>query len=541
MKRIIYLTWTALMLFLQGMCQNVINYDFLTKQFTINGQQFDDSKLVLNYNKTYRFSITNIDKRLFSEFSISSEQRDFFEAELDQSFSKLQTKAYAVPDSTETKNIDSLINAVNARLQGLEKEFLSIASKLSEKQKNNLLMIISNTENRNKELQKLINTLPPEETKKLEDNWEKQEIERKKQEAVNYYKNSYSILKRKADSVNIFFNNIEKMKELNNKLFNLSKQYNISGAAMKSQIEHLETEYQDVLNKKSTLMIEFDLAYLNFKEYLTEFKKDKKLVELQKQENDLPTEMNDLVKSVEDKKMFETSFNKDNGYNKLVEKIKTMIFRLKNETITDIYFADQILPKKDQIQINVEYKEANPNRPNGGFVIPKKYPYTFDIEGGAKITMSTGLMLTGLLYDRKYSIYPAVDSGYSIIKQDSNKNLIQPTIGALMHILYRSSSTFTGGFTWGIGTNLSELTNMTLFIGASLFIGRDERFIVSAGFATAPVSYLRGKYSTNTPIKNSEIDQNGITEKAFRPGFFFGFTYNLINQKKEKSGASINN
>jgi hypothetical protein len=216
MKRIIYLTWTALTISLQGMCQNVINYDFLTKQFTINGQQFDDSKLVLNYNKTYRFSITNIDKRLYSEFSISSEQRDFFEAELDQSFSKLQTKANAEPDSTETKKIDSLSYAVNARLQGLEKEFLSLAGKLGEKQRNNLLMIISNTENRDKELQNLINTLPPEETKKLEDNWEKQEIERKKQEVLIYYKNSYSILKRKADSINISYNSIEKLKELNN-------------------------------------------------------------------------------------------------------------------------------------------------------------------------------------------------------------------------------------------------------------------------------------------------------------------------------------
>jgi hypothetical protein len=323
------------------------------------------------------------------------------------------------------------------------------------------------------------------------------------------------------------FDQLEEAKTIKNKLIRITLTDGLDYQKAIDKINQLTSEYPFIL-KPEKLLSSFQSSYNSYKTSLqlysinTAVKKHFGDDEGKLRESIAPlsTEVEDIKKKVE-----------KYDYTKLFEEINQLITELRNE---NNYFicSDPVQAKKDIINYNVkitprkgvESLTALENR-NFNIEVP--------IKGGVKIDFSTGLFVTTFLHDRKYSkTISANDTSQSIITENQNNSLAKLSLGALMHISPRSTGNCKLGFTFGLGLNSTDLTNAQIFVGGSAMFGSNERFIVSTGVSLANVDYLNGKYSLNTPTKNTTID-NTLTEKSLRAGLFVSFTYNLTNKKKE--------
>jgi hypothetical protein len=219
------------------------------------------------------------------------------------------------------------------------------------------------------------------------------------------------------------------------------------------------------------------------------------------------------------------------NYSELFQNINVLFTELNNEN-NFFVTSDPVQAEKDVINFDIKITPRK-NIKSSSVLETRDFSTSVPIKGGIKIDFSTGLFVTTGLYDRSYSTTTSTsDSTKSSISENKNNSLAQLSLGALMHISPRWTSSFKPSFSWGLGLNSSDLTNANLFIGASAMFGNNDRFIVSTGVSLANVDYLKGKYSLNTEISTEDIDDD-LTAKAARAGWFISFTYNLTNKKKE--------
>jgi hypothetical protein len=145
-----------------------------------------------------------------------------------------------------------------------------------------------------------------------------------------------------------------------------------------------------------------------------------------------------------------------------------------------------------------------------------------------KIDFSTGLFLNwgnGAFNGKNYF----VDSNQKIQQVKRGSTNFIPSVGALMHIYYRSASTIEPGFV--LGTSLSTDVKYTNFhVGLSFMLNTDNevlnRLSLSGGLTYRYVTDLSDGYSVGTAIdKNLSIDE--VQNGKFRRGGFVGITYNL--------------
>jgi hypothetical protein len=327
------------------------------------------------------------------------------------------------------------------------------------------------------------------------------------------------------------------LSEFNNSLVSLLKSKYVSKENIEKKLSDLENIYSDVYNTRSNLIMNFNNAHQDFLKLFNAINNDSKLsiirnsfVEIDENIIASKTHVDNILDKVD-------SFYKEDDFKRMIDNIEQMIFKLRNEAFIEIYFPDQIKPKKDQLTFKLNYKESSAGGNAFEYTVPQEIEYTFDVKGGIKITMSTGIMLSMGLYDREYSIGPVEeDTTMMAITEDNNHDIFRPTIGAMMHVLYRTSGSVTGGLAIGLGTDVTSLSALQIFAGGSLVLGRDERFILSGGFAASPVDYLNGKYELGKTYAKDQIDESDLTKETFRPGWFIGFSYNLTKIKTEETG-----
>ncbi len=541
MKKIVLLSAISFFIASVSFSQKIITYDFKTKTITVDPEKVPPEKFVLEYNTTYGLKITNIDTRLYSDFSITPDQRNFFEPIVPASFKIPETAPIKDTIGTNlTAQIENKEQKITDGSSSTLKEIGVLGKKALGNGVMNIMNVIKPDKSNEKEITNNIKSnLTKEEQDRLAKLIKQYEAEQKMQKKIADCKTLIEKLTENVKSVTGSFQEIENIKRLNNQLVSILNDYSLSPEMITEELASHEQNYKKFLEQKDRVLPEFNKNYKTFKDDYAAFSKDTNVISVLNADLEMRMSVNALVNSVESMKGSVDELVKNDGYSNLTESIQNMIIQLKNGVFTDISFPDPIKPTKDQMFINIEYNELKKGKNAGGNAVACKKTLTFDVKGGVQIAFSTGLMVTTFLYDRKYSVYPSTQKDTSIIKKDKNHNLFQPTIGALMHILFRTNHSVTGGFTWGIGANVSAISNLTIFVGLSMVLGREERFILSGGLAAAPVDYLKGKYSLDTPVKTSDIDQTSIVEKAFRPGIFVGFTYNLTSQKKEESGISV--
>lgn len=492
--------------------QQIIEYDFSKKEYKIGGTPMTEGDLVLDYNHSYRFRIINIDTRRFGYFGLTPEQRKLMEEEIHGIFSQILAKPTDKSDpAAGDSGIKDKVDKAKNSLDKTDSEIKTNKSKPGGR------------------------SLTDAEKKSLE---KKRAEEQRKLEILQRYQDLYGRVQDLAAEVTIAYNNIEKFKRLSNELVDLYISDKSNNEQLKASVLGIEGKYSEILAMEGQLIVLFDEADKNFKDGFSQFRSDKIVDSLTLKEPVLAIDQQLLLNRAEILRTQVAAFNKDSGYAKRCEAVKFMITKLNNGVLDTLTFDEEILPIQDQMVITLKYKELDRMLPgvNQSDKQDIVKPVTFNIKGGVRISFSAGLMVQAYLYDRKYSTSPTADSGYSVITLDQNHSLFQPTIGALMHVVFRRAKSVTHGFSWGLGTNVTALSGITIFAGYSLVLGREERFILTAGFATAPVEYLNGKYELDKPVKTSDLTGASITTKAYRPGCFIGFTYNLIKPKTQKKG-----
>lgn len=152
--------------------------------------------------------------------------------------------------------------------------------------------------------------------------------------------------------------------------------------------------------------------------------------------------------------------------------------------------------------------------------------------GGLKIAFSVGPM---------FSFGNNANDNIAFIKPDSvnidfrsTDNIIKPSVSAMMHLLYRSSSDFSPGIMFGIGADFKDIKtlNTNFAIGLTAALGRKDKVFASVGWNFVQVR--RKKESVNLIIKKAaNINQDDFTQVVFRHTPFISFTY-VIGSKIAK-------
>lgn len=523
MKSTIFILTFALLAILNSYGQHKVEYNFIIKDAPIITPAEIGTNCI--------FKITNINKFLY-EVKIESSQSEFnsnppaifstifnFEKKEESTAKTEADKVIENSSESENKKGTALAFGIEkAKLFMNEKMLLSFKEDLDE------LTVQPDSLKENSKISQLNQTI----------NELKGEIENQKKNIAELNKVIDNEYLKKTTEIHIngrivseAFEQLENSKVIKNKLIRITLTDGLDYKMAIDRITQLSNEYPYIL-KPEKLLSSYQTSYNIFKTSLqlysinaaviTHFNNDD--TKLKESTTALSTEIEDIKKKVD-----------KYDYTKLFEEINQLITELRNE---NNYFiaSDPVQAKKDIINYNVkitprkgvESLTALENR-NFNIEIP--------IKGGVKIDFSTGLFITTNLQDRKYTktVVPT-DTLQTIITENKNNSLAQLSLGALMHISPRWTGNFKPGFTFGLGLNSSNLSNAQIFIGGSAMFGSNERFIVSTGVSLANVDYLNGKYSLDTPTKNSTID-NSLTEKSLRAGWFISFTYNLTNKKKE--------
>lgn len=322
------------------------------------------------------------------------------------------------------------------------------------------------------------------------------------------------------------FYRLEETKDIKNKLIRISLTDGIKYDEVKEKVDDLSKEYPNLLELNSLLKA-FEENYDILKRVSEVYK-----LEIINKSNGQGIDDNTfasveaLLKEADKLNYIVSQF----GYNALFQEINKLYTELKNE---NNYFvaSDPVQAKVDIINYNLI---IHPREGKDPIFVSEKRDFNVEVPiyGGVKIDFSTGFFVTNNLYDRKYNISRTIDTSMSIISQDKNNCLAQFSVGALMHISPRCTGYIKPAFAFGLGLNSEDLTKAQVYIGASAIFGSNEQFIFSAGLSLANVDYLKGKYSINTPIINSNIESE-LTEKAIRAGLFISFSYNLTKKTKQ--------
>lgn len=323
------------------------------------------------------------------------------------------------------------------------------------------------------------------------------------------------------------FDQLEDCKTVKNKLIRIAM---TDGLDFNQAIDNLNEVYKEYpnLNKPEKLLSAFEKSYRQFNTSLQLYSIDPVVVMQNEDEASstyesikaLGAEIEEIKKRV-DKTEYEKLFNEINELHSALRNINN-------------YFivSDPIQAKKDIINYEVKI-EPKKGLETLTALEDRNFSIEVPIRGGVKIDFSSGLCFTSNLYDRKYSSSVSQeDTTLSNIKEHKDNNIGKFSLGAFLHVSLRSTYSIKPGFTFGLGLNSEDLSNMQVYIGGSIIIGQNERFIVSSGISFAYVDYLKGQYSLKAPTKTIDIEDT-LTEKSILAGWFVSFSYNLTNSKED--------
>jgi hypothetical protein len=174
------------------------------------------------------------------------------------------------------------------------------------------------------------------------------------------------------------------------------------------------------------------------------------------------------------------------------------------------------------------------------FLPAKEFPVEIPVQGGIKLDFSVGPVIS-IGKKAKNELYFTEAAGLDntkddtvIFRQRNNNNAISPGIAAMIHAYRRSGRNFALGGMFGVGAGFKDSAKIdfSLFFGASLIMGKREKLMLSAGISYLRVSRLKDiEFIPGNIYPAAKIDIGNITEKVFKPSFFFSISYNITNRQ----------
>jgi hypothetical protein len=216
-------------------------------------------------------------------------------------------------------------------------------------------------------------------------------------------------------------------------------------------------------------------------------------------------------------------------YIKLTDELMVLYqkFSEKNFTCSSI----PIVARTDEINFNVEIvpkagKEKALNIDTIKFEIP------LTVKGGLKIDFSTGVIFSFInsSFDQTYRLEQnTADTNLVTIRENSNRNLFIPSVGAFMHFYPRCTGTAKFGGVLGLSTN--DLNSLRYHLGISVILGSKNRVIISTGATGNYAKALASEYEVDQVITKDLGLKEVPVEDVFRLGAFVAFSYNLTKGK----------
>lgn len=171
------------------------------------------------------------------------------------------------------------------------------------------------------------------------------------------------------------------------------------------------------------------------------------------------------------------------------------------------------IENKDYSIITVEEYEGNNLR--------DKQAYTFRNQGGIKFDVSTGFFVTGLK-DESYIIKSDSALNKGIITKEASGD-IRVGLGVLAHLHSRLKGVFNVGVAGGF--ELDNDAKVGYIAGGSLFIGQDQKFVLSSGVVFGKRATISNAYSEGqiVDLSLSVIPTVDIWDESW----FVSLTYNF--------------
>lgn len=197
--------------------------------------------------------------------------------------------------------------------------------------------------------------------------------------------------------------------------------------------------------------------------------------------------------------------------------------------------------RTDDLEIKVKLEPIN--NPFGIIAPPKDYPFSLAIDRGTKFNISVGTSFLFGLNDFQYKWSPNPENNTSsILTRENSAGDFSPYLTTFLNIFWRDNSQVKPTINIGLGTNIDKIS---YFLGGGLILGRQERVIFHAGVAglnvRTPSKSIEDLFKKNNNLNSIIIEQpfdevlnqNIVTEK-YRIGYYFGFSYNLSDNKTSR-------
>jgi hypothetical protein len=205
--------------------------------------------------------------------------------------------------------------------------------------------------------------------------------------------------------------------------------------------------------------------------------------------------------------------------------------------------SSPIQPFEDYIVFDVEIKHKESLTE---YDDDRKFKYMEYTKGGVRFDFSTGVVFDFSLdkNDRdhddhfdEYQIVDVVDPQGQPKKQIQGvaRNEFIPSLAGMFHMSFRRTGNVSLGLTLGASLNVETFELNSLFPGASVMIGKKQKFVLTIGPSFRQRDILKKNYSLKAYYDPDEFGSGTeITKKQFKIGLFFGITYNLTQKQRGK-------
>lgn len=153
------------------------------------------------------------------------------------------------------------------------------------------------------------------------------------------------------------------------------------------------------------------------------------------------------------------------------------------------------------------------------------------------MNVSSGFFFNFGIEDEEFYYRPDGDTSFVITKADKSlRSTFLPSIGLMLHIYERTFRAFKPAVSVGFST--TNATDIKYYLGASAVFGKNQRWVLSAGFAGAEKQILKAGFGEGNGliVSSSFKDNNAAVEttKKFKIGSFVSFTFNLFGSTTKK-------
>lgn len=366
-------------------------------------------------------------------------------------------------------------------------------------------------------------------------------------------------IQRKKDVLETLKIKDEKIRHYQEKVFMLDKQYDTlvynyrimwRSFRMNSQLlsiaQNPSMNYSDYMNEKKkivdTLLKQYPFrvqreAVGNFYNVYQDFKKqyhdvlndweiefyltEAGIVKMQRPVRRLNEQAEDMMKTL-----------KGRDLGKVITRMEALVDAMSSSETYEISSAP-IQPARDMVVFDIDIKYKG----EGEFHNNRRFPYWEYVRKGIRYDLSTGIVWGIGVNDFVYHAESVGGDSVTIVG-NCKTNQYLPVIAAMFHSSFRTWRTASMAFTLGASISTSELDIHSLFPGLSLMLGKEEKFILTAGPAFRKIDYLHSNYRKGKNYHMNAFSGEVPTEKTFRVGAFIGISYNLT--KKQKSFFNVN-